>query len=118
MLPAINFIAKRPIVCVFEVTRNCNSRCGMCHIWERKSNTEMKIEEMKTVFSKLKAAGVYEVYVQGGEPLLHPEIKKILLLLNEGFEPRLITNGILLNESFQDFIIDEGIGVTVSLDTM
>ena len=78
-----NFIFKKPLVCVYELTRKCNSKCNMCSIWERADNNEMNMEQMKHVFLKLKKSGIYGVYIQGGEPLLYPKIKETLLFLKD-----------------------------------
>ncbi len=113
-----NFLLKKPLLCVFELTKSCNSRCSICSIWERASGNEMSSSEFEKVFMKIREIGVFEVFVQGGEPLLHPKIKEVLLFLNKHFDPRVITNGILLDKKMQDFLIGNNIGVTVSLDSL
>jgi MoaA/NifB/PqqE/SkfB family radical SAM enzyme len=116
--PLLNFFLKKPVLCVFEATTKCNSLCPMCSIRERASGKEMSLEQIKCVFQKLKKAGICWVYVQGGEPLLRPQIKEILLFLKKNFEARLITNGLLLSEDFQEFLVKNRIGITISVDTL
>jgi len=113
-----NFLLQKPLVCVFELTKKCNSRCSICSIWERAKDEQLDTEQIRKLFEKLKKMGIYGVYVQGGEPLMHRKIKDILLMLKDDFDLRLISNGIALNENMQDFLIKNKIGLTISLDTL
>jgi MoaA/NifB/PqqE/SkfB family radical SAM enzyme len=61
--------------------------------------------------------GVLEVLLNGGEPLLHPHIKEILLDLTERrFRKIIITNGTLFNEKITSLLKDSGTIPTISLD--
>jgi MoaA/NifB/PqqE/SkfB family radical SAM enzyme len=114
----INFVKKNPTLCIFEVTKKCNSRCNMCSIWENASNNEMTLPEFKKVFHKLNELGICEVMVQGGEPLMHRNIKDILVFLTKHFGVRVVTNGTLLTSDFVDFLKKHSIALTISLDSL
>lgn len=64
--------------------------------------------------------GVGRLILTGGEPLLHPELEKILqIAVTSGLYTTLITNGLLLNANRLDKLIAAGLrGITLSLDTL
>lgn len=109
-------------LCIWEITSQCNEMCKMCNIRNR-TNMEDELfrtkSEIEFAINFMKEKQVTDVYVQGGEPLIHPEIKTILECLSiEGFNVRVISNAIKLDENIIDFLIEKKIGLTVSLDTL
>lgn len=82
-----------------NVTYWCNSRCQMCNIWKMKPKNELSLSEWKKIMKDPIFLGIKRLMIAGGEPILHPElIKLIKLYLNS--MPRLqflslVTNGFL-----------------------
>lgn len=109
-------------LCIWEISSQCNELCRMCNIRNRTNPELEKFEDMDHVrhaIRFMKKQMVTDVYIQGGEPVIHKRIRKILeLLADQGFHVRMITNGVLLEEDFVDFLIRMGIGLTISLDTL
>lgn len=82
----------------YAMTGICNARCEFC--WDMfKGQTGVSIDKVMDVFPKLYAAGIENICVTGGEPLLHPGVDDILTYLKEvGFHIYLSTNGAFLEE--------------------
>ncbi len=111
-----NLILKRPILLIFNVTRQCNQHCMMCHI--PKNTKNMDIEEIKILAEKFKKFGICEVYLQGGEPLLRKDIIEITdIFLNNSIRPTIITNGELLSVELIENIAKRNCNLSVSIDT-
>lgn len=99
-----------------RVNNYCNSRCIMCDIWKSTRQDELSAAEVEGIIKTLVEYKLKEVIVSGGEPLLHPEIIKILKQLKEhSLKVTLCTNGILLKELGREiaYFIDK---LVISLD--
>ena len=94
-----------------HITGNCNLRCKHCYISEHSvemSYCDVKkvlcqfdnlIKELKRQYKEPIAA---HIHITGGEPLLHSDITKILLLLRRNrhkYRIGIMSNGTLLNTS-------------------
>lgn len=112
-----------------SVIDRCNLRCAYCmpkenlitdHTFLKKSDwlTFAEIERLARLFVHL---GVSKIRLTGGEPLLRPELSKLIERLNNIQELKdlaLTTNGILLSQHAQA-LKDAGLErITVSLDTL
>ncbi len=118
----LNVFTGKPVLCVYDVTTRCNSRCAMCSIWKRREK-EMTTGDVRKVFTDLRRFGIHTVFLQGGEPLVKREVFEIIEILNGiGFGINVITNGILLDEAALERLdglnTNGRITVTVSLDTL
>ena len=116
-----NFLFKRPIVVVFDVTKRCNSKCNMCSLWKRPSKVsdELTIKQVEKIFTDLKSFGIKQVFIQGGEPFLRDDLFEIISLIDSiGLKPCLITNGLLLTKFNALALSKLNCNVTVSLDTL
>ena len=119
MQPFINLFTQRPILAVFEVNLQCNSKCGYCDLPLNVGRYEMSREEIKRIFTDLYKDGLRYVFVQGGEPTLRKDLIEILEdLQNIGFALTLITNGTRLTDKFLQRLSALPVSVSVSLDTL
>lgn len=96
----------------------CNHACPMCWRSNNISETEkrkliklekqnLKINEYEKIFQTLPPNTTEIELVGGGEPLLYPEIKKLVSLIKAyGLTGSLITNGVLLSENIAKVLID------------
>ena len=88
-----------PIIIYLKITNSCCFHCGFCSAGEAKFE-HMDFSFITRIFSAFKNYGVERIFYTGGEPLMHPDIIKILQLGREtGFQQALLTNGFLLTEN-------------------
>lgn len=100
------------------ITEKCNFNCPMCHVKESRQKNMVQLSF--SVFQNLVKETAFSApsfQLTGGEPLLHPEIEKIIGLLTEKRMVKgLVTNGLLLEEK-ADAIVNAGLDfLAVSLD--
>lgn len=93
-----------------ELTSHCNLNCKSCDAFAPLGKKElMSYEQFVEDFKKIKEfypSNKMDIVFLGGEPLLHPEIKKFMTTVCE-FYPQgnrsLFTNAILLNDMDDEF---------------
>lgn len=82
-----------PICIQVQVWSKCNTHCRMCEHWKERKN-EMSLDEWKKVFRSISEFGVKTVIFSGGEPLLRPDIAKLLrAAAGNGLKIGLLTSG-------------------------
>ncbi len=82
-----------------EITNVCNLRCSFCPGTKRRQRF-MTVEEFCSIAEKLRGTVQYLYLHVMGEPLLHPELPKILSAAEElGFRVCVTTNGTLLEKA-------------------
>lgn len=113
----IPFLSAPMSVDVF-VTSRCNLRCAHCFASSSEGNaSELAYEDLESIFNQLESMGIFEVRVNGGEPLLHHEIDKILAFLRKKrFRKVILTNGTLLDGRIVKLLKESGTIPTISLD--
>ena len=108
-----------------SVTDNCNLRCIYC--MDEKKNTFLKGDEKLTddeIYKVIKASaglGIKKIRITGGEPLVRPNIVKLISKINtiQGIEEiYLTTNGILLADMIEELSANGLKGVNISLDSL
>lgn len=81
-----------------EITNICNLSCDFCPTTVRKPEF-MSIALFHKILKQIKAHTDYIYLHVKGEPLLHPELDKLLDLCGEeGFKVNLTTNGTMINK--------------------
>lgn len=113
----IPFLSAPMSVDVF-VTSRCNLRCAHCFASSSEGNaSELAYEDLESIFNQLESMGIFEVRVNGGEPLLHHEIDKILTFLRKKrFRKVILTNGTLLDGRIVKLLKESGTIPTIYLD--
>lgn len=91
----VGFVSGRPIHCIVQVSNRCNLTCGFCSFWERPAHRsdEMSVDDFQVISAKLAEAGAMVVSLEGGEPLLRPDIVEIVRAFARQHHPILFTNG-------------------------
>ncbi len=111
----IPFLSAPSSVDIF-ITSKCNLKCVHCFS-ATKDSVDLSLEDLKSIFDQLEKMGVLEVRINGGEPLLHPSIGKILQMLEyRRFRKVILTNGTLLSDEIAKQLKKSNITPTVSLD--
>ncbi len=61
---------KKPLLCSFKITGNCNLKCLHCPFWRDAPKKSLGFEKVKQILGTLYSEGVRIVIFEGGEPLL------------------------------------------------
>jgi len=81
-----------PLLCNYYITTKCNARCSFCDIYKKKG-INADFQEITTNLEDLKDLGVRFIDFTGREPLMHPQIKDILIYAKKlGFTTTVTTN--------------------------
>lgn len=100
-----NFFSKQfsetPILrsCQIEITSTCNERCIHCYILHEQKCHFLPFSDIKNLFSQLSDIGCLSITLSGGEVFTHPDILKILELLQKyDFSISILSNLTLLTD--------------------
>jgi MoaA/NifB/PqqE/SkfB family radical SAM enzyme len=113
------FLRRRPIHCVVQVSNRCNLTCGFCSFWERPAppRDEMTVADFEVISSKLAEGGSMVASLEGGEPLLRPDIVPIVRAFARHHHPVLFTNGWRVTAPLARALWDAGlVEIGVSID--
>jgi len=87
---------RRPILAHIVPMRRCNLACAYCNEFDSVS-APVPLDTMLARIDRLAELGVSMITISGGEPLLHPDLDRIIAHIGKrGIIPTLITNGYLL----------------------
>jgi MoaA/NifB/PqqE/SkfB family radical SAM enzyme len=85
-----------PLAVGFELTHLCNLACEYCDRHTKLPN-EMTTPQILDALEGLRRLGMQEISLDGGEPLLHRDVDRIVgWLVERGVVVRMNTNGILV----------------------
>lgn len=115
-----------PLSVQFELTYNCNNRCGFCYNVNKSPDSSdvkdeynkiLSFENITGIIDKFCQAKIFKLVLTGGEPTLHPDFFKILNYINgSGLQPSFITNANNVTPEFAHTAFELGVrGVQVSL---
>ena len=113
------FVFGRPVHCIVQVSNRCNLSCGFCSFWERpaRREDEMTLADFEVISSKLAEAGSMIISIEGGEPLMRPDIVGIVRAFARHHHPILFTNGWRVTEGLARELWDAGLSeIGVSID--
>jgi MoaA/NifB/PqqE/SkfB family radical SAM enzyme len=89
---------KHPVLAHIIPMRRCNLACTYCNEYDDYSKP-VPIEEMYKRLDKLAELGTTAIIISGGEPLMHPDIEKIIARIRKHkMLACMITNGYLLTQ--------------------
>ncbi len=100
------------------ITEKCNFNCPMCHVVNsrQKHMNQISFKTIKKIANEGAKYGV-SFQLSGGEPLLHPEIIKIISYLHKKNIPTsLVTNGLLLEKYAKEIVNSKLDFLAISLD--
>lgn len=101
-----------------EITNVCNLHCVFCPGTKRQPRF-LTAEDFAILAGKLRPHTEYLYFHLMGEPLLHPELKKLLAAAGElGFKVIITTNGTLLDRAGEALLSSEAVHkVNISLQS-
>ena len=97
------------------ITANCNLRCVGCHYGrEFMAGSQLPFPVVRDLLDDMRALGIWGVRFYGGEPLLHPDLPRMVRhSVDIGLQPYVTTNAVLLEQKI-DALHDAGLrSVTV-----
>jgi MoaA/NifB/PqqE/SkfB family radical SAM enzyme len=85
----------RPFNCLLQVTNRCNMKCSFCDFWPNgaQPQEELSIGEIRGISAQLAGMGRFLVSIEGGEPLVRPDLVEIVRAFSGDHLPALFTNG-------------------------
>jgi MoaA/NifB/PqqE/SkfB family radical SAM enzyme len=89
-----------PPILIFSVTRMCNLRCSGCYARAKNTQNENDLGsgKIREIITEAGSLGVSIILIAGGEPLVHPDIIRIISDFPSILFP-LFSNGILIDDS-------------------
>ncbi|MGD0533953.1 MAG: GTP 3',8-cyclase MoaA [Methanoregula sp.] len=120
MTQALRDFYGRPVTNLrISLTSRCNLSCIYCHAeGEKNPESEMSADEIIAIMEIAAKFGIKSIKFTGGEPLIRPDILKIIRAVPKGIECSITTNGILLAEMAADLKAAGLRRVNVSLDSL
>ena len=112
-------LRRKPFQVLVQVTNRCNMRCSFCDFWPNgvSPKLELTLADYQRVAAELAGIGCFLVSVEGGEPLLRPDIVEIVRAFARRHVPVLYTNGWFMNEDKARGFFEAGVSqVGVSID--
>ncbi|MFB9242965.1 radical SAM protein [Massilia antarctica] len=112
-------LRKQPFQVLVQVTNRCNMRCSFCGFWPNgvAPRLELTVADYQRVAAELARIGTFLVSVEGGEPLLRPDIIEIVRAFGERHAPVLYTNGWFVDDAKAAGLFAAGVAqVGVSID--
>lgn len=109
-----------PISLNIELTMKCYTNCIYCYANRNlKDKSMLSLAEIKDVIKQAKQNGVYQIDINGGDVLLHPNINEILheLVIN-GFSPLVSTKTILTKDIIDYIKYLKKVRLQISLDSV
>ncbi|MBP7866541.1 MAG: tRNA adenosine(34) deaminase TadA [Acidobacteria bacterium] len=101
-----------------HVTERCNLRCPHCYAGcpSVASPRDLPFTTLRRLLREAAGLGFRETVLSGGEPLLHPELKRILAHAASRSDVTLLTNGTLVDEGWASALKRHVKVIQVSLD--
>lgn len=86
---------------------SCNLKCKHCYLGcypNNKTRNFLTMDKIKTALEESKKFKIEEIYLSGGEPLLHPDINNIIRLTLKHTNVTILTNATLINDKKARFL--------------
>lgn len=112
-------VRRHPFQVLVQVTNRCNMRCSFCGFWPNgvAPRLELTVADYQRVAAELAQIGTFLVSVEGGEPLLRPDIIEIVRAFGQRHAPVLYTNGWFVDDARAEGLFAAGVAqVGVSID--
>jgi uncharacterized protein YajQ (UPF0234 family)/MoaA/NifB/PqqE/SkfB family radical SAM enzyme len=108
-----------PLLVHIVPVRRCNIACGYCNEYDKVSQP-VPIDRLERWVDKLAELGTSVVACSGGEPLLHPQLERLIRRVRgRGMMAGLITNGYMLSEQKIDALNEAGLDfLQISIDNV
>lgn len=111
--------SRHPVMAHIIPIRRCNLSCAYCNEYDDFSDP-VPFETMTERLDQLAALGTTVITFSGGEPLLHPDLDRLIAhVRGHGMMAAMITNGYLLTEKRVKQLNDAGLDhMQISIDNV
>ena len=115
---AAGVVRKKPFSCLLQLTNRCNMKCSFCDFWPNGSKKdELTLDEYAKFEKDLTAMGTFLISLEGGEPMLRPDLVDIVRLFSRKHISALFTNGWYVTAENAQALFDAGMEhASVSID--
>ena len=116
---ALGLVRRRPFHCLIQVTNRCNMTCGFCDFWPNgvPAKDELSLADYQRVADELSGLGHFLLSIEGGEPLLRPDLVDIVGVFSRRHITVLYTNGWHVTPAIAQALFAAGLAqVGVSID--
>lgn len=84
----------KPKWAYIDITAKCSHGCAWCYGgFNEDLHSEMSFEDFRNLLPKLKAMGIHQISITGGEPTEHPQFLKIVEEATKDFMVHICTHG-------------------------
>src|SRR5258705_12089805 len=92
---ATGLVLRKPFSVLVQVTNRCNMQCSFCDFWPNAApkKEELTVSDYERVAKQMADIGCYVVSIEGGEPLVRPDIVDVIRAFGKKHLPVLFTNG-------------------------
>ncbi len=92
---AAGLLLRRPFSCLVQVTNRCNMECSFCDFWPNPAprREELTPADYRRVAAEMAELGCFLLSIEGGEPLVRPDLDEIIAAFAERHLTALFTNG-------------------------
>ena len=108
-----------PMLAQMVVIRRCNLSCGYCNEYDD-SSAPLPLAELYARIDHLASLGTLALTLTGGEPLLHPELDKLIArAVGHGMVCTTITNGYPVTRRWIERLNNAGLSfIQISIDNL
>lgn len=109
----------KPLYVKLKLVWACNLRCAMCNHWRDGAAAPLDLAFYESLTDELAELGCQKIHLTGGEPLLRPDLERLVArIADRGMRPTATTNGTLLTGDRARALVEAGLrNVNVSLDS-
>lgn len=102
-----------------ELGLQCNFRCQYCYVGSGGSVAgELSVDELQGVVLQAKALGARKIIVLGGEPMIHPDVMRLLeFIRGEGLSIEIFTNGTGMTAETARRLYELGVQVVLKMNS-
>ncbi|MDR0221550.1 MAG: radical SAM protein [Lachnospiraceae bacterium] len=112
----------KPRTLFINPSNRCNFRCKQCYVSAPTADpqTVISLERIRALADEADELGIYEIVVEGGEPLVYKDLFEVLAAFGpDRFYLALTSNGYLLDEDMAKRLASAGLSrVVISLDSL
>jgi MoaA/NifB/PqqE/SkfB family radical SAM enzyme len=109
----------KPTSIIFNLTPNCILKCRQCDIWKNPPEKHLSFNEAKIIIDKLHSwLGNCYIFFTGGEPLMNPNLPKIIgYAYSKGIISHINSNAVLIDQAMAKKLTDNHLfAISISLD--